>query len=148
MLAGLQNGQDNLLEAKEITETLAETAGMHDLHLAESALSWCLGHFPSLLISESEVDSDPAASWEKCGAVLRREAHKLAATGSHDCTVVTKRVCLHQQAAEAFRRSGGSILKPLRLTPTFLIFGRLCVPCSIPTALQFLDEGAECSDHK
>ena len=40
------------------------------------------------------------------GAELRNEAHKLAASGRHDCTVITKRIQMHQQAAEAYRRSG------------------------------------------
>ena len=112
MFTGLGCSQEELLEWKDVTNTLADRAGIHP-PLTEGALSQCLGSFPDLLRSEKEAGSIRAASWETCGARLRKDAHTLAASGSHDCTVITKRVCLHQEAAEAFKRSGEPINQPL-----------------------------------
>ena len=115
MFAGLDRSQDNLVEWNVVVETLASRAGIQNILLTESALSRCLGSFQDLLEADKETGSSPAASWEECGVRFRKKAQKLAASGSHDCVVITRRVCLHQEAAEAFRRSGEPLSQALQL---------------------------------
>ena len=85
-------------------ELIAAMASQTCQYMPSCILSQICGDFATL--DDSCIAMGEPESWMRLAKGWRGEAHCLSATGSNDCTHIMQRVGLHQQAAEAFNRSG------------------------------------------
>lgn len=100
--AGMEGDGLHDLERTAVIHALAKQAGSGIAGEGYACLTRTLGNMTN---ATSTGTAEPQ-SWTQTAAHLRQEAHQLATAGSNDCAIIRKRVTLHQEAAEAYRRSG------------------------------------------